>query len=681
MNKIYFTTIATLLLFVGCRRYSEAESTFSPLDNLTLAIDLSEQTRGELAISEDIMGSIGIFCAHTKDKEWADDTDFDKIDNQRLDYNSTSNEWLWYGTAPTWGYDSVVDLYSFVGYSPYAEDTSIISPRVESGELVVEYTLPSDYSSQPDLMMAIPRRDIYPQLSGEVTLDFRHTLAAIGFSVRGIESQVITGISLKGVVSSGEVTLSESGTVEWELGDRSQVSYSAGINDEVTPNTSTTESLTLDDGYLMMIPQKCDSVELEVTIYNSESRNYSTKSYSLESEGEWEAGRVYTYTINISDYDYTIEGTSNCYMLHPNGTTQEFYIPVEGRINTFWRDYADESGAYEDMLSSSDEWEASLLWCDFNGNTNRFQVERVTSGFGSNESVTPLCEPNFTTPGARSAMKITLPSNIDEANFLVAVTFGGKILWSWHLWVTEYNPDLIAAGNSAIDGVYIYTLSGVEGEVHRYDTADLWATLYNDRFIMDRNLGARDCDYSSNRDGVLHYQFGRKEPFPANSSISPDIVNDCVSFAEAVENPTSFYIRRGEPFSWNLESLTMGSSYLWFDKSVANDPNSSGKSIFDPSPLGWRVPRYGTFTVMNTDNCTYYSNQRLVLYNGEIKLPMTGYRSNYSGDINDYGSQGNLRVSTQINSSSGYNFVYNPNVDPDTNNTLSDGFCIRCIEE
>ncbi|MFR9524157.1 MAG: fimbrillin family protein [Rikenellaceae bacterium] len=680
MIKIYSTLFVSIFVFLvgGCTRRDQQDNLAVPCANGNIEVAVGVSSRGELVYDQEQMGSIGLYCAYTAGVAWSEEAIFDKMANKALYYQAQSGEWLYDGDTPTWGYSSLSDKYTFFAYSPRVDESSIIVPSIENGSLVVEYTAAEDCASQPDLMLATPRKDISAQVGGgAVALDFQHALSAIAFSVKGLASNQIKGVAITGVVANGKATISDSGEIEWELGERSQISYSAIINDQLTTSATEEQALTLTDGYLMMIPQSCDQVNLEVTIYNTMSGNTYTTLYSLASQAEWESGMIYNYTINLSDYDYTIEGTSNCYILHPNGSDQEFYIPVEGRINTFWRDYADQ----EDVLSCYDQWEASLLWSDYSGNTRGFNVSRVTSGYANNESVTSFCEPNFTTSGARSAMKVTLPWNIDEGNFLVVVTLNGNVLWSWHFWVTDYDPDLIAAQNSAIEGVYVYTYDDAQGAVHRYDNQDLWATLYRDRFIMDRNLGARDCDYAPNRDGVLHYQFGRKDPFPADSSLSPTLVDDCVTFAEAVQNPTTFYIRTAKPFSWNQESLTMGSSYLWFDKGVANDPDASGKSIFDPSPLGWRVPRYGTFTVLTDENSAYDSKNNQVLYNGVVQLPMTGFRSNMTGSIGDYGSQGNMRVSTQIDSSFGYNLVYNPDVDPDKNNTLTDGFCIRCIEE
>lgn len=683
MRNKFSALLFLALIMASCSQSDDIENATTMGENLSIAVGVEQlQTKGTMVDSEAKMGSIGLYCAYTADGVWSEGVEFNRMKNQRLDYNSTLSDWIYDAdAAPTWDYTSIVDMYTFMAYSPYGDDDNGVVPTVVDGDLVVEYTVPQICQNQPDLMVAIPRKNIYPQVSGAVSLDFRHTLAAVGFSVKGISTEVIKSITIKNVFDSGSVTVSDSGKVAWDLISRSDLSYSAYINDELKPSPDSSSELTLDSGYLMMIPQTCDDIVVEVTIYNTVSESSSTKSLSLSGKEAWEAAQYYDYTINISDYDYTIEGTANSYMLHPNGEDQTFYIPVEGRINTFWRYYADDNETYKDMLSSSDEWSASVLWSDVD--IDGFSVERVITGFSPSESVTPFCEPDFTTPDARSAMKITLPATVTEGNILVAVEFGGKILWSWHLWITEYNPDIIAARNSdrVREGRYIYRTRGVEGEVHRYDSDDLWETLYDDRFIMDRNLGARDCDYSSTREGVLHYQFGRKDPFPATNSLKVDDEEASVTFAEAVQNPTLFYTRKNLEFNWCVEGLSMTTEYLWFDKNVLNSESASGKSIFDPSPLGWRVPRYGTFTVLNNSNCEYDQDAKEMVYNGVIKLPMTGYRSNNSGNVNDYGEQGGLRLSTQKSTSYAYNLVYKSDIEESTNNTITDGFCIRCIEE
>ncbi len=645
-----------------------------------LRFDIGIQTtKGAMVGDCEDMATMGLYCASTQSGVWSSETLFEQYENEPLEYDLQSNEWLSDGEKLKWSATSLSDNYTFLAYSPFGGDDNGIVPTVESGALVVSYTVPTECLNQPDLVLATPQKDISPEDGECVSLNFYHALAAIGFGVKGIASDIVQRVVINNVVPSGSVTISDGGEIEWiDLADRSTLEYSAGIESSVEPDIYSSTGLTSESGYLMMIPQSIYNVTIEVTVLNSDSGEERTERFGFGYHDEWVAGQIYQYTVNLSSYDYNVEGSSNCYMLHPSGKEQVYYIPVEGRINTFWWDYV----GHTDKISSSNEWTPYVIWyeVDDESDMSGFSVERVTSGFSPSEKVTPECAPDFTTIGCRSAMKITLPAGFTEGNILIGVEYETQLLWSWHLWVTDYDPDSIVANSEAQRGQIVYSTSGVEGEVHRYTDDGVWCDIYEDKFIMDRNLGARDTEYDSGGAGVLHYQFGRKDPFPISCSVGIKTDNSRVSFSTAVGNPTTFYTQTNSPYSWSNEGIEYESSYLWDDKYVVNDGSASPKTFFDPSPLGWQIPQYGTYEVLDDSNCRYSSRQNLIIYESSANFPMTGYRSNYSGDVNDYGDQGNLRLSTPKSSSSAYNLVYKSNIEDGTN-TRADGFCIRCIKE
>lgn len=665
----------------GCSRGGVSCGDVEESDTISVVVDVVEDsslTKGVMVDEVKDMGSIALYCAYTGDEPWSPTTTFNRFSNQRLDYDLATSTWVYEGGAPTWGNSSITDKYTFCGYSPFDDGLDSIEPYVDEGVLKVRYSVSQSCAEQPDLMMAIPCRDIYPPAGGSVALSFCHTLASISFGVRG--GATIQSIALRGIIAGGDVTVDDSGGVVWgNFDDRTSIEYGVDIYSGVTPSSDSSTQLTTDSGYLMMIPQQIEDVEVVVTTIEGD-----VMIYDFESGDLWEAGRHYHYTINQSESevesDYTIEGTANCYMIHPTGSDQVIYIPVEGRINYFWRYYADNNETYKDRLLPTDEWSAEVLWYDLEVSISGFSVERVTSGFEPNESlVTPRSAPNFVTKGARSAMKITLPKEITEGNILIAVELDCDILWSWHLWITDYNPDEIVSGSVAQDGQYEYCVDGQEGAVHRYSDSGLWGSLYSGKFMMDRNLGSRGSEFF-NKTGVVHYQFGRKDPFPIRSSESPDVETDRVSFAEAVQHPTTFYIQTSRPYSWCNDKVENSDQYLWDDKNVLNTPTSSGKSIFDPSPLGWRVPRNETYLAM-VDMCEYYNSIKTLIYKDVVNLPMTGIRSGETGTVSDHRGQGNLRMSTPLDSSLAYNLSYEDEINTGINGNRSDGYCIRCIEE
>ena len=214
--------------------------------------------------------------------------------------------------------------------------------------------------------------------------------------------------------------------------------------------------------------------------------------------------------------------------------------------------------------------------------------------------------------GPYSKFKVTAKSG--TGNALVALRMGANgnssdpIVWSWHIWVTDYDPNTNSNGNA-----YPHN----NGE--------------KDYVFMDRNLGAVSTSTSGNDTGGLTYQWGRKDPFSGAASFSPEVGPrelysiDNVALTEwnenaspggasgtgikhvlasaadpsatnnlafSVKSPTTFlygvYDDASKPVDWHniSDANQTGDNELW--------GASGAKSAFDPCPEGWRVPAYGT---------------------------------------------------------------------------------------
>lgn len=189
-------------------------------------------------------------------------------------------------------------------------------------------------------------------------------------------------------------------------------------------------------------------------------------------------------------------------------------------------------------------------------------------------------------------------------NAIVAVRVGNygderdPIRWSWHVWVTDYRPNL-------------------DGKVHEFGEAP-----NNYPYVfMDRNLGATTAASNSVgpefTDRGLLYQWGRKDPFPRSSwsvyvgstygrvpiyplggIYTPEFadIDDALlelgrsnTLLYTIYNPHMFITSLNEP-SWydknGNSSLTKDYGFLW-DSGVYGK-----KTAFDPCPQGWGVPSF-----------------------------------------------------------------------------------------
>lgn len=171
--------------------------------------------------------------------------------------------------------------------------------------------------------------------------------------------------------------------------------------------------------------------------------------------------------------------------------------------------------------------------------------------------------------GSISNGRVTINTGSTSGNAVIAAYTNanntGTILWSWHIWVTDYNP-----ASSAIT----YTNGG--------------GTQFT---IMDRNLGAMGTSYVEDNN-ILHYQHGRKDPFSAldvydASGLTKSVVigTSMLTIPVSVNNPYTFVKAIS---SWCSVSGSP-STYLWMGVN-GTTTTPANKTIYDPCPTGWRVP-------------------------------------------------------------------------------------------
>ncbi|MBO7266068.1 MAG: fimbrillin family protein [Alistipes sp.] len=231
------------------------------------------------------------------------------------------------------------------------------------------------------------------------------------------------------------------------------------------------------------------------------------------------------------------------------------------------------------------------------------------------------------------------------------------ILWSWHIWCSEEGwNDHVYANNAGT--------------------------------MMDRNLGATSATPGDVGALGLLYQWGRKDPFLGICSLTEEILaastgswntvsgRQTISYAEA--NPTTFVT--GE--DWGSEN---GEDYVlrWQDNK---------KSLYDPCPVGYRVPdggENGFWVTAKVKSSADLSNHGIywTLADGETTAwyPAVGYRTS-DGVLDGVGTR------TYYWSASPYSLDYydyyvhamyinGEYVNPASDITRGNGCSVRCVKE
>lgn len=382
----------------------------------------------------------------------------------------------------------------------------------------------------------------------------------------------------------------------------------SGITSQAYKNYYAPEGATY-----LFVNAVCDGSPVEYSFYLGE--NFTTD-FNIS------PNHSYSFTINISDVgdprndtrvaypelvDYSDSGDeiANCYIINPGETANVRYrIPVK-RVDEFWGG----KNGYEDVP------EYTL------GIENPWQVEILTTNFDNTESNLVLTK--FTGTGCYNVETSDMeyfelavkPGTVGSAIVAIRRTDVGDdapILWSWHLWITDYVPDE-AYRKAPLQGQYAYRVTG--GFVHRYE-GDLWNGGYARRFIMDRNLGAmgnRHFPESGYGDGSLYFQFGRKDPmfgtksygyvnsrFP--SADAADVHGVPGSIVYSIQNPLTYLTTPGWE-AWSSDNKYNPDKYdgsiIWMDPKTSTRQYKTmaiEKSIFDPCPPGYCVPDAGTWS-------------------------------------------------------------------------------------
>jgi hypothetical protein len=399
--------------------------------------------------------------------------------------------------------------------------------------------------------------------------------------------------------------------------------------------------------------------------YNLKSNHHYTYHFTLDGcgvEGDVEDSRE--QVIKAEVIDHTLEtDDSNCYMLHPDvtgGKARSYKIPI-ARINDYWTGQQDGYGKLSSApLTAGTTWYASVLWSDMTEITTATPI--AVSG-------------TYTGDRKKDYFTVEIPAGTQPGNFVVQVkNASGTTLWSWHLWVTDYDPDTWLATNPSVAAYTSYDVIGGKVDSYRGTMWESESGALDGKVMMDRNLGQSSSTTGNN----LYYQFGRKDPFPTSlDGTSTLMLDGAVSIATSVNNPTTFYIKSS---NWTSDAQEL--TYLWNDPNVPI--NSGAKSFYDPCPVGWRLPLKGTWDDFSTGTFAWQDSPAPagIVYNDRVFYAMAGYRFSSTGKLDFVGSYGCYWSASPSSSTFGQFLIFfSPILNPQSSSNRAFGQTIRCSQE
>ena len=423
-----------------------------------------------------------------------------------------------------------------------------------------------------------------------------------------------------------------------------------------------------------------------------------------------------------SPYDLSTKGgsvarsTANCYVISAPG---HYEIPLV--YGNAIKDGATNPGSYQTSNSGTyilqhfkdhadqaitDPWitqsnggnnapdNAKLVWADENGLVANLSV----TGSGTNAFV------QFEVPA----------SAIKNGNAVIAVTKGGTVVWSWHLWFAPQDVLGTVACTNFQNKVYKFTNEPL-GWKYTVWSGSTYSAPRKVKVKVEQtaaNGGVKQSAYititqnpGNTREGYSTlYEFGRKDALPsrdviAQGNYSLDNNFGGRSIGYAIQHPENILRNAGVGTYYNdwcnvsyLNLWSMGNTVTGF-----ND-NAVVKTIYDPCPAGFKMPASNAFTGFTTTgsntttpseinksggwNYGWNFNNKISSPDATVYFPTPGYRVGSASVVFDVGDAAFCWSAVPSTTDRGCSLRLSQwSVSPQSSNGRANGHSVRPVAE
>lgn len=460
---------------------------------------------------------------------------------------------------------------------------------------------------------------------------------------------------------------------------------------------------------------------------NSGNRSTTANSYVIGAPGWYMFPLVYGNSIT--------NGSVNTRAYRPginSSLAMRSFVGADG--NAITSPYILQDGG----LSLSGQYDACVVW------------EDVMPGYGIIDpaSVEIVDAPNGAGLSCKYIRFHISPEDIKPGNAILAIRDkgnGNKVLWSWHIWLIQndsadlqtknvvYRPTETTTASLSLLGVNLGWAPPIS-----YEALTTTARSIRLRFIQDSPGTAyrtpivtqqayRGNSYEGKEWSATFYQWGRKDPFlsargfesgtpnkskcgssPAGYTLTSGDYVPVSSYSGSIEGIYSAYIK--DPVRMFRDDNLTGGLNAWDADCIQYEEDSPVvKTINDPCPAGFTIPRFRAFTgftidgtnatsaseingdyvEMNTSTgypCGWMFTTSASQSNKTLFFPISGMR-NYIGLIVSIGERGYYWTAgryDKTNPTAAYSesgFFTRTRVDPLYNVPLSHAMNVRPVRE
>lgn len=305
--------------------------------------------------------------------------------------------------------------------------------------------------------------------------------------------------------------------------------------------------------------------------------------------------------------------TSNCFMMKPG--TNICFNPYkhEAKMNGYnvplsgWNTHLTDGSTLADNKKITD---VKLVWQTKDDATSGDLVMGYAISGDDHSNLARITD-GGDLQKARIHVKVPVSKG---GNALIAAYSGSKIVWSWHLWITDYVPQGIT---SSVTYAQAQQLTQ-NGSVHQYATAAFKSSgMHVGKVIMDRNLCATAGGFPGENASLLEfarrigylYYWGRKDPFLGSTDGTANELNVIydgegrgvqlgkVAYSNITlvnGNTLQYVIEHPDHIITGSSSDQNQSKCSWYSLNETTADYqylyNNSKTLYDPCPAGWKIP-------------------------------------------------------------------------------------------
>ena len=439
-------------------------------------------------------------------------------------------------------------------------------------------------------------------------------------------------------------------------------------------------------------------------------------------------------------YDLSTKGgsvanrsTANCYVISAPG---HYRIPlVYGNAIENGATNANAYISHAPTGTSNEQYVLRTFKDHNNQNITDPWIEKTNSGANSGvdgaevvwaDAANLVHSPSIAHVGGEGFLDFEVTAvDIQSGNAVVAVTKGSggskTVLWSWHLWFAPKDAlDKIKVTNHQNVNYYFTKealgwkptqWSGSTYDKPRTVKVKVVQTVKNGGVAQETVINITQNPGNVKKGATTLYQFGRKDAFPgvdasklaANSHFTAN-AGDNMSITNNIQNPDKFYIYGSSVWTnygyynlWSADNTVTGGYNQGNDNPVV-------KTVYDPCPVGFKMPANNAFTgftttgqnstsqsemnVDGTDDWQQWTNNFGHNFwtnsskTATINFPASGLRLSGDGSLNFVGYNGYFWSAVPSYADVGCNLYFTSGrVSPLNTGTRAYGFAVRAVSE